>query len=179
MRVLQLVPAMHVGGVERGVLEIDSALTEASASSLVASSGGPLVSQLKGAHLQCGLLARRDPFCVLLFNPLRLAFWLRRHRIDVVHARSRCLVVSALIACAVTPRSAVCHHPISLVCSPSRCTFSCEGALTCCVLLQRSSHRHLARLLHLGQPYSSLLQRASSLLFSPYSSKPVHMDAPV
>ncbi|KAL3933683.1 MAG: hypothetical protein SGPRY_000174, partial [Prymnesium sp.] len=79
MRVLQLVPAMHVGGVERGVLEIDSALTEASASSLVASSGGPLVSQLKGAHLQCGLLARRDPFCVLLFNPLRLAFWLRRH----------------------------------------------------------------------------------------------------
>ncbi|KAL1527386.1 hypothetical protein AB1Y20_016054 [Prymnesium parvum] len=104
MRVLQLVPALRVGGVERGVLEVDDALVAARGASFVASSGGPLASSLRGEHLHWRLLARRDPLSVLLLNPLVLALWLRRHRIDVVHARSRCLVVSALLARLVVPR---------------------------------------------------------------------------
>ena len=101
--VMQLVPAMHVGGVERGVLEVDAALEASGASSFVASAGGPLASKLAGCHLCFGSLARRDPLCVLLVNPFLLALWMRRHDVRLLHARSRCLVASALLACAITP----------------------------------------------------------------------------
>ena len=49
MRVLQLVPALRCGGVERGTVEIDAALGPSR--SLVASSGGPLTNLLCGLHL--------------------------------------------------------------------------------------------------------------------------------
>jgi hypothetical protein len=100
---MQLVPSLHVGGVERGVLEVDAALSCAGIESYVASAGGPLVSGLTGQHMQSLLLSRRDPVCVLLINPLLIALWSRRHKISILHARSRCLVASALLACLITP----------------------------------------------------------------------------
>lgn len=99
LRVLQLLPGLHVGGVERGVLELDAALAAAGHSSLVASTGGPLAAGLKGVHLRIGSLARRDPFSVLLVNPCLLVGWMRTHRVRTLHAHSRSTALSALIAC--------------------------------------------------------------------------------
>jgi len=101
-RVLQCLPALRVGGVERGTLEVDGAL--GCASSLVASSGGALADRLCGVHLHSRALRWRNPLAVLLLNPLLLAFWVRRHQVDIIHARSRCLAISALIVRWLMPR---------------------------------------------------------------------------
>ena len=100
-RVLQLVPALRCGGVERGTVEIDAALGPSR--SLVASSGGPLSSLLCGLHLHRPTLRWRDPLSVLLINPLLLWLAVRRHGVRIVHARSRCLALSARIALIFAP----------------------------------------------------------------------------
>ena len=100
-RVLQLVPALRCGGVERGTVEIDAALGPSR--SLVASSGGPLTNLLCGLHLRWPTLRWRDPLSVLLINPLLLWLAVRRHGVSIVHARSRCLALSARIALLFAP----------------------------------------------------------------------------
>lgn len=47
MKVMQLLPELNSGGVERGTLEIARALVAQSHQSLVVSNGGRLVSQLE------------------------------------------------------------------------------------------------------------------------------------
>ena len=90
MRVLQLVPALRCGGVERGTVEIDAALGPSR--SLVASSGGPLTNLLCGLHMRWPSLRWRDPLSVLFINPLLLIYAVNRHGISIVPsaARSRC-----------------------------------------------------------------------------------------
>ena len=46
MKILQVLPALEQGGVERGTLEIASALTAAGIPNAVASAGGRLVHAL-------------------------------------------------------------------------------------------------------------------------------------
>jgi len=84
--------------VERGTLEIDAAAAQYHHRSLVASSGGPLVLQLGGVHLCSRSLRWRNPVAVLLINPLLIARWAACHRVHIVHARSRCLAIAALVA---------------------------------------------------------------------------------
>jgi hypothetical protein len=52
LTVLQLLPALESGGVERGTLELGAGLVKAGHRSLVVSAGGQLVSRLtgQGAH---------------------------------------------------------------------------------------------------------------------------------
>ena len=45
--VLQVVPALVTGGVERGTVEIAAALAQAGWRSIVASSGGPMVREIE------------------------------------------------------------------------------------------------------------------------------------
>lgn len=47
MKVMQLLPELNSGGVERGTLEIARALVAQGHTSLVVSNGGRMVSQLK------------------------------------------------------------------------------------------------------------------------------------
>lgn len=93
--VLHLLPSLHVGGVERGVLDLCAARP---ATSAVASAGGPLEASLGTAAKRWSTLARRDPLSVLLINPLVISAWTRRLSVDVLHAHSRALGVSAAIA---------------------------------------------------------------------------------
>ena len=104
-RVLQCVPALSLGGVERGTVEVDCAL--GSSSSWVASAGGTLTQQLCGRHLQSPSLKWRNPLAVLLLNPLLLLCWARRHRIHLIHARSRAIAISALVVRLLMPRLCV------------------------------------------------------------------------
>ena len=53
--ILQVVPRLESGGVERGVVEITQATVRAGMTALVASSGGPLVHQVTragGQHIE-------------------------------------------------------------------------------------------------------------------------------
>ncbi|MDG5501340.1 glycosyltransferase family 4 protein [Marinobacter sp. BGYM27] len=89
MKVLQVLPALDSGGVERGTLEIAEALVQAGHESWVVSAGGRLVSQLEAAgsrHVHWDL-GRKSPKSLLQVRPFRR--WLSQNEFDIVHARSR------------------------------------------------------------------------------------------
>lgn len=89
LKVLQLVPALDSGGVERGTLEIARALVAAGHESVVLSKGGRLVEQLQregSRHITLDL-GRKSPTTFLQYRALRRLF--EAERFDIVHARSR------------------------------------------------------------------------------------------
>jgi glycosyltransferase involved in cell wall biosynthesis len=97
--VLQVLPALQAGGVERGTLEIAEALAAAGFRPLVASAGGRLVPELErlGARHVTLPLDRKSP-AALLANAAALARLVRAEDIRILHARSRFPAWSALLA---------------------------------------------------------------------------------
>lgn len=89
LTVVQTLPALHSGGVERGTLEIARALVAAGHRSIVISSGGRLVEQLlrEGSEHITLPVHRKSLFSLLQVRPFRRI--LDDIRPDIVHARSR------------------------------------------------------------------------------------------
>ena len=103
--VLQVLPSLVSGGVERGTIEVAAALKEAGWTAIVASAGGPMaheLARLGAVHLTLPVDAK-NPFTLWL-NAGRLAAAIRAHGIDIVHARSRAPAWSALSAARRTGR---------------------------------------------------------------------------
>jgi len=103
--VLQVVPSLVSGGVERGTVELAGALTEAGWTAYVASAGGPMEGELARAgatHLRLPL-ASKNPL-VIRRNAKALIEIIRRNKIDIVHARSRAPAWSAWSAARATRR---------------------------------------------------------------------------
>jgi glycosyltransferase involved in cell wall biosynthesis len=103
--VLQIVPALVSGGVERGTVDIAAALVRAGWRAVVASSGGPLVRELEraGAEHEVLPLASKNPLTIRR-NARLLGELINRYPIDIVHARSRAPAWSALWATQQTGR---------------------------------------------------------------------------
>ena len=100
LTVLQVLPALDSGGVERGTVEMVQAIVRAGGSALVASSGGRLVAAVEragGTHIMLKL-ASKNP-ARIWSNAARLAFLIRAAEVDIVHARSRAPAWSAWLAC--------------------------------------------------------------------------------
>ncbi len=98
--VLQVLPSLITGGVERGTVEIAQALGWTGWTALVASSGGrlvPAVESAGGRHVTLPL-ACRNPLTIWR-NAARLAAVIRAEGVDIVHARSRAPAWSAWLAC--------------------------------------------------------------------------------
>ena len=97
--VLQVLPALEAGGVERGTVDIAGAVAAAGGTALVASEGGQLerlVTRVKAQHVTLPL-ASKNPF-VMRRNAARLAQVIAQHGVDIVHARSRAPAWSARAA---------------------------------------------------------------------------------
>jgi glycosyltransferase involved in cell wall biosynthesis len=97
--VLQVLPALETGGVERGTLEIAQAIHEAGGRAMVASAGGrqvPSLLRLGADHVTLPL-ASRDPWRIWR-NAGLLEQVIRSERVDIVHARSRAPAWSAWLA---------------------------------------------------------------------------------
>lgn len=103
--VLQVVPALVTGGVERGTVEIATALVKAGWRAIVASSGGPMVHEIErvGAEHVTLPLAAKNPV-VIYRNITRLARLIEAESVDLVHARSRAPAWSAYYAARRTGR---------------------------------------------------------------------------
>lgn len=89
LTVVQLLPALSSGGVERSTLEVAEALVRAGHRSLVVSAGGRLVAALEAAgseHIQLDI-GRKSPTSLRHVASLRRLFAARAA--DIVHARSR------------------------------------------------------------------------------------------
>jgi glycosyltransferase involved in cell wall biosynthesis len=89
LTVVQLLPALASGGVERSTLEIGAALVAAGHRSLVVSAGGALVAALEAAgseHVSLDI-GRKSPASLRHVASLRRLF--AAQGADIVHARSR------------------------------------------------------------------------------------------
>ena len=89
LTVLQLLPALGSGGVERSTLEIAAALVKAGHQSVVVSAGGRLVDPLQRSgseHIQIDI-GRKSLFTLRHVFALRRI--VRQYQPDIVHARSR------------------------------------------------------------------------------------------
>ena len=96
---LQVLPALRSGGVERGTLEIAEAQIAAGFRAIVASAGGEMVPALEalGArHITLPLTAK-SPFA-LWRNATSLTALARAEGVALIHARSRAPAWSALMA---------------------------------------------------------------------------------
>jgi glycosyltransferase involved in cell wall biosynthesis len=87
--VVQTLPALHSGGVERGTLEIARALVAAGHRSIVISNGGRLVEQLvrEGSEHITLPVHRKSLLSLFQIKPFRQL--LKNIQPDIVHARSR------------------------------------------------------------------------------------------
>lgn len=94
--ILQVLPALDAGGVERGTLEIAEAIQAAGWRALVASSGGRLVPALEatGARHITLPLATKSPLGIW-HNAAALAELVRAEQVSILHARSRAPAWSA------------------------------------------------------------------------------------
>lgn len=103
--VLQVVPELDAGGVERTAIDIAAAIVAAGGRALTASRGGRLEDELAAVG---GVLVRmpahaKDPVR-LAANAMRLARLARRESVDIIHARSRAPAWSALWAARASGR---------------------------------------------------------------------------
>lgn len=101
--ILQILPRLETGGVERGTVEIASALKDAGWKSIVVSGGGRLVRDLEHLgtlHITLPVYSK-NPFLIHK-NALLLAKIIQENNVDIVHARSRAPAWSAKKACDIT-----------------------------------------------------------------------------
>lgn len=97
LSILQIIPALNSGGVERGVLDISQALINNNINSFVASSGGKLTKYLTATKHFCLPLASKNPL-IMIINIIRLILLIKKYNIDIIHARSRAPAWSAYLA---------------------------------------------------------------------------------
>ncbi len=122
LTVVQLLPALEAGGVERSTLEIAEALGRAGHRAIVVSKGGRLLPQLEaiGAEHVALDIGRKSPLAFRHVFALRKLF--AETKIDIVHARSRLPAWLAWFAlrgmpASTRPRFATTAHGLN---SPSR-----------------------------------------------------------
>lgn len=96
---MQILPSLVTGGVERGAIDVTQALTIAGWRAIVVSSGGPMMHEVEragGLHIQFPAESK-NPITAYR-NIGRLVRLIKKHKVDILHARSRVPAWSALRA---------------------------------------------------------------------------------
>lgn len=97
--ILQVLPSLVTGGVERGTIDMAASMREAGWQNLVVSSGGPMVRELDRLgikHIKLPVHSKNP--LVIRANIARLAAVIREYGVDIIHARSRAPAWSAFYA---------------------------------------------------------------------------------
>lgn len=103
LRILQVIPEIKMGGVERATLDMVTALRKIYPTTYVAAKKGellPMLEDLGATHFPLPLRTK-NPF-QMIRNGYHLARIIREYNIDVIHARSRAPAWSALLAARLT-----------------------------------------------------------------------------
>jgi glycosyltransferase involved in cell wall biosynthesis len=90
MKIVQLLPELNEGGVERGTMELSRELVKLGHESVVISAGGKLEEQIKkdgGMHITLDICSKNP--LTAPFRMLQLRKTLKELNPDIVHARSR------------------------------------------------------------------------------------------
>lgn len=102
-KVMQVLPELNQGGVERGTVDIASALIHSGYSTFVCSNGGKLVADLEAIHVKHIKLPlhSKNPI-TMIRNVFRLKDIIKQNDINIIHARSRAPAWSSYFACLLT-----------------------------------------------------------------------------
>ncbi|MGB3112565.1 MAG: lipopolysaccharide heptosyltransferase II, partial [Candidatus Omnitrophota bacterium] len=108
MNVLQLVPKLDIGGVEKSTVEVARHLALNGHKAVVVSGGGRLERDLAaiGARQYILPVGRKNPF-TMVYCYFKLRGIIRRENIDIVHARSRIPALTGYFAARSTRRKFV------------------------------------------------------------------------
>ena len=101
--ILQIIPSLESGGVERGTIDIAKSLKKQNFIPIVISSGGILTYDLKEAkitHFELNVKTK-NPFTIF-FNIKKIENIINENKVDIVHVRSRAPMWSAYYACKKT-----------------------------------------------------------------------------
>ena len=85
MRVLQILPSLHVGGVERGVIDLARAMKKRGEYPVVMSSGGELTAELQKIGVPHYTLPVHKKSLLSLSLVPKIVEIIHRERIEVVH----------------------------------------------------------------------------------------------
>ncbi|HTY45796.1 MAG TPA: lipopolysaccharide heptosyltransferase II [Patescibacteria group bacterium] len=123
MNILQVLPELHVGGVETGTVDLSRRLVRMGHKAVVVSNGGELVAQLEASgavHYKLPV-HKKNIFSMLATVP-KLVEIIVKEEIDIIHARSRVPAWIAYLASRRTGKVFIttCHgyytkHPFSYV----------------------------------------------------------------
>ena len=97
--VMQVVPALETGGVERGTVDMAAALMEAGGQAIVVSAGGAMTRELD----RCGAvhitlpMDSKNPFRIWK-NAQKLKQLIAEYQVDILHSRSRAPAWSSYLA---------------------------------------------------------------------------------
>ncbi|HOW87189.1 MAG TPA: lipopolysaccharide heptosyltransferase II [Candidatus Omnitrophota bacterium] len=89
MKVMQLLPALELGGTERGVVDLARAMKKEGHATVVVSSGGALVAELQKMGIPHYGLPVHQKSLAAFFLVEELVKIIQRERVDIIHARSR------------------------------------------------------------------------------------------
>jgi glycosyltransferase involved in cell wall biosynthesis len=100
---MQILPALENGGVERGTIDIARALKKADFEPIVVSKGGILTYQLREAGITHITLPvdTKNPLTIFL-NIKKIIHLIAQYKVDLIHVRSRAPMWSAYFACKKT-----------------------------------------------------------------------------
>lgn len=105
LNVLQILPNLNVGGVERGTVQMTAALVNRGHKAFVISGTGPLVKDIKlagGKHLPLKV-GQKSPFTLFLIPKLARLFM--KYNINIVHSRSRLPAWLTMAALKLMPKN--------------------------------------------------------------------------
>ncbi len=106
--ILQILPSLESGGVERGTIDIAKALKKEGFLPIVVSSGGILTYDLKEANiLHITMNVKTKNPLTIFFNIGKLQDIINEYKVNIVHVRSRAPMWSAYFACKKTSASLV------------------------------------------------------------------------
>ena len=107
--VLQILPALHQGGVEIGTKQVAKALIDSKKyQSYIMSAGGQLIPQIINdgtTHIHCDI-GSKNPLKAVI-NIFKLAYYIKKYHIDIIHVRSRIPAIIAFFAKKITPCKSV------------------------------------------------------------------------
>ena len=98
--IMQILPALNLGGVERGTVDIAKELKKQGIEPIVMSNGGVLTYQLKEAKITHIKLAVHSKNPLRIFSNIKkIEDVIKKHQVTLVHVRSRAPMWSAYFAC--------------------------------------------------------------------------------
>ncbi len=115
--IMQIIPNLGAGGAEQGCIDVAQEIVTAGAKAIVVSNGGyrvPELARFGAQHIQLPVHSKNP--LVIWQNTKRLIRLIKKHKVNIVHVRSRAPAWSALKACKKTgvPYVTTCHAPYNI-----------------------------------------------------------------